>query len=209
MRFGGGSTVQIKGRGTELFQFEGGEQRLLTEVYYIPALSSNIISIGQLTKGGSKVVIASAFLRLYDSQGRLLMKVKRSSNRLYKVLMKTCEPVCLYANISDPAWLWHTRLGHVYFQALKMMVNRGMVYGLPKISHPMQVCTGCTIAIQPRLPFPTVATYQAKERLELVLADLCGPITPQTAAGNKYFLLFVSDYSRMMWVYISSQRVIH
>ena len=38
--------------------------------------------------------------------------------------------------------------------------------------------------------------------LELIHGDLCGPITPSTPGGNKYFLLLVDDYSRMMWVYM-------
>jgi hypothetical protein len=29
---------------------------------------------------------------------------------------------------------------------------------------------------------------------------LCGPISPATSRGNKYFLLLVDDLSRYMWV---------
>lgn len=36
--------------------------------------------------------------------------------------------------------------------------------------------------------------------LEPVHGDLCGPISPSTPVGNKYFLLVVDDYSRYMWV---------
>jgi transposase InsO family protein len=42
--------------------------------------------------------------------------------------------------------------------------------------------------------------YRAKQRLELVHGDLCGPISPATVRGNKYFLLIVDDLSRYMWV---------
>ena len=30
--------------------------------------------------------------------------------------------------------------------------------------------------------------------------DICGPITPATPSGNRYFLLLVDDFSRFMWV---------
>lgn len=166
VRFDDGSTVQIKGKGTMLFQFKNGEQRLITEVYYIPALSSNIIGRGQLTQGGSKVITNNAFLWLYDSSStssKLLMKIKCSPNRLYKMLIETSEPICMHASISDPAWLWHARLGHLNFQSLKLMADRGMVYGLPKINHPTQVCDCCLIAKQARLPFLTTTMYRAKE----------------------------------------------
>lgn len=134
------------------------------------------------------------------------MKVRRSQNRLYMVSLETCEPLCMLSSMADPAWLWHARLGHVNFQSLKLMFEKAMVVGLPKIDHPSQLCDGCLIAKQTRFPFPGEAVYRAKERLELVHADLCGPITPSTAAGNKYFLLLVDDYSRMMWVYMLTEK---
>jgi histone deacetylase 1/2 len=45
-----------------------------------------------------------------------------------------------------------------------------------------------------------VAKYHATAPLELVHGDLCGPISPATPAGNRYFLLLVDDYSRFMWI---------
>jgi hypothetical protein len=32
--------------------------------------------------------------------------------------------------------------------------------------------------------------------------DLCGPVTPATPGGQRYFLLLVDDLSRYMWVMI-------
>jgi transposase InsO family protein len=56
------------------------------------------------------------------------------------------------------------------------------------------------IGKQHRAPFPTVSTYRASAALELLHDDLCGPITPATHGGKKYFFLVVDDYSRYMWV---------
>ena len=36
--------------------------------------------------------------------------------------------------------------------------------------------------------------------LELVHADLCGPITPETPGGKRMFLLAIDDKSRFMWL---------
>jgi transposase InsO family protein len=36
--------------------------------------------------------------------------------------------------------------------------------------------------------------------MELVHGDLCGPISPATPRGKKYFLLLMDDLSRYMWV---------
>lgn len=116
--------------------------------------------------------------------------------------MQACKPVCLAANITDLAWLWHARRGHVNFHALKMMVEKQMVHSLPKLDHPTQLCEGCLATKQARLSFPVQAICRAEHPLQLVHTDLCGPIAPHTLAGNKYFFLLVDDYSRMMWVYM-------
>jgi hypothetical protein len=55
---------------------------------------------------------------------------------------------------------------------------------------------------QRRLPFPQQSSFPAKERLELVHGDLCGPVTPATPGGRRYFLLLVDDLSRYMWVMV-------
>lgn len=57
-----------------------------------------------------------------------------------------------------------------------------------------------------RRPFPKQTTFQAKQKLELVHADLCGPITPATLGGNKYFLLLVDDFSKFMWIYMLANK---
>ena len=57
VKFGDGSTVQIEGKGSIAFRCKNGEERVLREVYFIPSLRSNIISLGQLSEEGNKVVL--------------------------------------------------------------------------------------------------------------------------------------------------------
>jgi hypothetical protein len=52
VRFRDGSVVQIKGMGTILFQCKNGEHHAFVGVYFIPRLTTNIISVGQLDEGG-------------------------------------------------------------------------------------------------------------------------------------------------------------
>ena len=42
--------------------------------------------------------------------------------------------------------------------------------------------------------------YQSQEVLEILYTDLCGPIGIESYSGEKFFILFVDDYSRMMIV---------
>lgn len=206
VRFGDGSTVEIKGKGTVAFKCKNEEEKLFREVYYIPNLRNNIISLGQLAEDGNKVVLNEDWLWIYDERGRIIMKVKRSGNRLYKIELKNRESTCLLTKEDETSWLWHKRLGHVNFQALSFKSKNEMVEGMPVVTVPKENCTGCLMAKQARKSFPAQSLYRANKVLELVHGDLCGPLTPETPSGNRYFLLLVDDFSRYMWVYMLREK---
>jgi len=199
VRFGVGSAVEIMGKGSVLFQCKDKGQWLLHEVYYIPKLKSNLVSLGQLTEVGHRILLDNDFLEVVDKvSGKLVMRIDRSVNRLYKIELKLADPVCLMGRIEEPAWLWHARLGHVNFKSLRLLVEKKMAAGVPMIEHPEQVCHGCLAGKQARKFFPKTTSFRAEKPLQLVYVDLCGPITPPTPAGNKYFMLLVDDHSRWM-----------
>ena len=85
VRFGDDSTVTIHGKGTIVFQGKFGDQWILSDVYYIPRLRSNLISLGQLTEIGHKILLDENELEVVEKQSdRLIMKVPRTVNRMYK-----------------------------------------------------------------------------------------------------------------------------
>lgn len=200
VRFGDGSVVKIEGRGTILFTCKNGEHRALANTYFIPRLTANIISIGQLDEAGFKVLVDEGVMRIRDEERRLLAKVPRSPSRLYILDVDIARPVCLAAHAKEDAWLWHARFGHVNFGALRKMGREGLVRGMPQLEHVDQLCDACLAGKHRRTPFPQRALRRSTEVLQLLHGDLCGPITPPTPSGNRYFLLLVDDYSRYMWI---------
>ena len=66
VKFGDGSRVAIRGRGTIIFRCQNGEHRALVDVYYIPQLHSSIISIGQLDERSNEVLIKDGVLKIRD-----------------------------------------------------------------------------------------------------------------------------------------------
>ncbi|XP_074361123.1 uncharacterized protein LOC141701346 [Apium graveolens] len=103
VKFGDGSMVEIKGKGTVSLKCKTGEERELHEVFFIPSLCNNIISLGQLSEAGNKVVLNGEYLWIHEKQGKLLMKVKRSANRLYKIIIESGEPKCLLLRSNENA----------------------------------------------------------------------------------------------------------
>lgn len=83
VKFGDGSIIEICGRGSILFKCKNEEHLILSEVYYIPKLKSNILSLGQLDENGCKIIIEGGFMKDYDRLKNLIAKVEKQSNRLY------------------------------------------------------------------------------------------------------------------------------
>ncbi|KAG6523912.1 hypothetical protein ZIOFF_013800 [Zingiber officinale] len=81
-----------------------------------------------------------------------------------------------------------------------------MVQGLPHIEGKQHVCEGCAFGKQHRLPFPKGVSWRAKEKLELIHTDVCGPMDTLSHAQNRYFILFIDDHTRMTWVYFMRQK---
>ena len=71
---------------------------------------------------------------------------------------------------------------------------------MPLLDQPDQLCDACLAGKHKRTPFPQRALGCSTEVLQLLHDDLCGPISPPTPSGNRYFLLLVDDYSRYMWL---------
>lgn len=95
VRFGDDSRIDIKGKGTIEFTYRNREARTMTDVYFIPDLKSNIISLGQATESGCDIRMRGEHLTMHDRDGKLLVKANRSKNRLYKVCMGIRDNACL------------------------------------------------------------------------------------------------------------------
>ena len=63
----------------------------------------------------------------------------------------------------------------------------------------MGMCKNCQIGKMGKTSFKR-KNYHFEEVLELVHIDLCGPIGTKSYSGDKFFILFVGEYSRMMIV---------
>ena len=48
--------------------------------------------------------------------------------------------------------------------------------------------------------------FRAKEPLELVHSDVCGPLNVQARGGYEYFVTFIDDYSRYEYVYLMQRK---
>ena len=83
-----------------MLQCKNGEHRLLNEVYYVPKLCHNIVSLGQLSEAGNIIVLDGDLLRVCERRGKLLMNVRRTPNRLYKIELQISGSNNLEKNVA-------------------------------------------------------------------------------------------------------------
>ncbi|RDX73244.1 hypothetical protein CR513_47176, partial [Mucuna pruriens] len=59
----------------------------------------------------------------------------------------------------------------------------------------------CADCIQGKLTARARKSMARNEKvLQLIYTDICGPITPITMGGFRYFVIFIDDFSRYDWV---------
>lgn len=66
VKFGDHSRIDIKGKGSIGFVFKNGVKKTMSNLYFIPSLQSNIISLGQATEAGCEVSMKEDLLSIYD-----------------------------------------------------------------------------------------------------------------------------------------------
>lgn len=206
VKFGDDLRIDIKGKGSITFVFKGGVKKKMSNVYFIPALKSNIISLGQATEAGCEVRMKNDRLTVFDRVGRQLVETSRGRNRLYKVVLEAESASCLQVAAFSTSNQWHARLGHVNFDNIKMMVDKGLVSGMPKFAVEKKTCASCLLGKQSRRPFPQATAFRASRKLELLHGDLCGPISPPTPGRNIYVFVIIDDHTRYVWSILMKEK---
>jgi hypothetical protein len=77
-----------------------------------------------------------------------------------------------------------------------------MVVGMPSIKIPEQACSTYLFGKQSRIAFNSSLPMRATQVLNVAHSNVCGPMDVSTYGGNRYFITFVDEFSRMMWLYV-------
>ncbi|XP_032457437.1 uncharacterized protein LOC100116824 isoform X3 [Nasonia vitripennis] len=96
---------------------------------------------------------------------------------------------------------WHRLLDHVHFKYLNTMCNKQLLNGIPNgLKDEFLKCKTCIENKMHNVPFKN-NRYRAKDLLEIVHTDVCGLFQNTGFRGEKYFITFIDDYSKIARVY--------
>ncbi|CAJ2637623.1 unnamed protein product [Trifolium pratense] len=205
VKLGDDSKMAVIGKGNLKLYIQGYVQ-VLTNVYYLPGLKNNLLSIGQLQQKNLTIVFKNDTCKVYHEEKGLIMFTHMSMNIMYIIKAPVLVPKCFNTSQSNDAQLWHQRYGHLSFKGMNILAQKKMVQGLPAVKEPEQKCDSCMKGKQQRDSVSKKSSWKASERLELIHSDICGPISPESNGKKRYFITFIDDLSRKTWIYFLSEK---
>ena len=84
-------------------------------------------------------------------------------------------------------------------KGLMILAKKNLLSGMKKGS--LKKCAHCLAGKQTRVAFKTLRHTRKLGMLDLVYSDVCGPMKTKTLGGSLYFVTFIDDHSRKIWVY--------
>ena len=209
---GNGNKVSVEGKGCINIVTKTGQEKYIEDVFYVPGLKHNLMSVGQMVGNGHTVNFAKNVCTIMDrcNNKKAIAKVSMTGNRMFPLNMAHSKIHCQQANTQcvlqveekNVNWLWHLRMGHLNFDSLNMLQKKGLVLGLPQIEKSSKMCKGYLIGKQDRDAFFEGVTMRAQAQLEIIHTDLCGKMKTPSLHNGYYFLTFIDDFTRKTWIYL-------
>nr|GEV17080.1 putative RNA-directed DNA polymerase [Tanacetum cinerariifolium] len=211
VKLGNNTRMNVEGKGKMKLVLNGATY-VIQDVYYVPELKNNLLSIGQLQQRSLSFLFQANSCKVFHPDRGLVFQSTMSTNRMYPLSEDTNNVAeqktdgCLYSSDDSAAKLWHERLGHISKTGMKTLQQKGMVRDLPNFTIDTSICGDCMVGKQTKEAIPRSSSWRAEEILDLIHSDICGPITPASHTGKRYFLSFIDDFSRKGWVYLLTEK---
>ena len=183
-----------------------GVVRTLTEVRHVLDLKKNLISWSTLDAKGYQYSGEGGVLKV--SKGTLVVLKGQLSHGIYTLMGTTCSGEVATTTTpmveEDITKLWHMRLGHMSQKGLELLSKRGLLSG-HSISK-VEFYEHCVLGKQKCITFGTTI-HRTQGTLDYIHSDVWGPSRVPSKGGANYFVTFIDDFSRKVWVYMLKQKI--
>ena len=203
---------RIQHFGNIPLQSTHGTRNCLLDVLHVSTITKNLISVGQMVEKGLQVRFTHRGCFVEDpSKGFKLIAKGKKEGRMFTmdVDSSNSHKFCFTHDNKKIAEidLWHKRIGHVNIHKLKNMQSHGLVIGLPRFKdkNMQHVCEACQYGKQVRLPFEK-ESVRSTHALQLIHTDVWGPTKEISIGGNRYYVTFIDDFTRKVWIYFMKNK---
>ena len=103
----------------------------------------------------------------------------------------------------DTTRLWHMCLGHMSERGFQVLYKKSALQDIKY--YKLDLCKFCIMSRECRVFFST-SQHKTKGFLVLIHTDVWRPL-PVTSIGSvRYYIIFIDDISRKVWVYFLKQK---
>ncbi|GJR20718.1 putative RNA-directed DNA polymerase [Tanacetum coccineum] len=197
VRMGNTGLSRIAGIGDICLKFDTGMELVLHNVKHVPDMRLNIISTGLLDEDGYHNSSGNGLWKV--TLGSLIVARGKRESKLYMTHPKISKSIVNAVDNDDMTELWHKRLGHMSEKGMSILSKKNVLSGVHDIN--LKKCSHCLAGKQTRLAFKSRSPFRMENILDLVHSDVCGPMKTKTLGGCSYFVTFIDDHSRKVWVY--------
>ncbi|KAI3703127.1 hypothetical protein L6452_28883 [Arctium lappa] len=174
---------------------QGDKEVSLQDVYHVPGMKKNLLSVTQLTSTGHYVVFGPQYVKVYNDL-KVAGTQTMEGQRLDSVYVMSAQTAYVEkTRRNETTDLWHMRLSHVSYFKLEMMMKKETLRGLPKLDVKTDtICAGCQYGKAHQLPYEE-SKFRANKPLELIHSDVFGPVRQASVQCLKYMVTFIDDFS--------------
>ena len=97
------------------------EVKNIYDVYYVPNLKHNLLSIGQLMAHGYDVNFHDTYYKIFDPNRKFVAKIYMTKNRLFPLEMRSGKMYACNLSNANEGELWHYRYGHLPFKSMILL----------------------------------------------------------------------------------------
>ncbi|KAI0996183.1 Retrovirus-related Pol polyprotein from transposon TNT 1-94 [Podosphaera aphanis] len=207
----GGLTASVEGVGTVCLESvinETLKKFKLSNVLYVPTTRHCLISRSRLDQAGGEARYKNGKCKFLNAKGELIATGELVGNlyRIYaRALLNKSHAAYILTN-SILSWHEaHRRLGHLSLTSLKLLFKNNRVTGITiDKNEPIPLALTCESRIAAkahRAPFSMKKVRSSTKFDDLTHKDVWGsPNVKQSPGGNRYFILFIDDFTRYVTV---------
>nr|GEW82405.1 retrovirus-related Pol polyprotein from transposon TNT 1-94 [Tanacetum cinerariifolium] len=146
----------------------------LEDVYHVPGLKRNLVSVPQITDSGKYVLFGPSGVKILVNVRNLAADVIVTSEKKGSLFVLSAgEAYVKKTSQNDSAALSHACLGHIGYQLLLQISSKRLL---------------------------KKSINRKSTMFELVHTDLMGPMKPSSYSGYCYVMVLVDDFSKYTWV---------
>ncbi|GJT36894.1 retrovirus-related pol polyprotein from transposon TNT 1-94 [Tanacetum coccineum] len=169
----------------------------IDNVEHVDNLGFNLLSVRQICDNKCRVTFLEHDSKI-TKDGKVIGRgIRKKGLYVMKLGNKPKDKICL-ARIDENSMLWHRRIGHANMHLIQSLASKDLVRNLPRLRFDQHFCDAFKIRKQAHASYKAKNIISTTRCLELLHMDLSGPSAVRSDGENRYTLVIVDDYSRLV-----------